>query len=90
MYKIKVIAPITSWNIERGYFTSCYRSRGEDGEQSTWIAFTDRPEEEHLHKVFKTRKQAENKIKFLEEKTLMNGYMSDWKFEAEEIPELNT
>lgn len=82
MYVIKVIVPITSWNTDWGYFTSCYRSHTNEG-YCTWIGY-DRIEEK-LWKKFKSYKSAENKIKFLKEKVDLNGYMCDWKFEIEEI-----
>ena len=87
MYRIKVTAPITNWNIDQGYFTCCYRCKmtSEDS-VSTWIGFiSDTHPEAYKIKTFETYKQAENKLKFLKEKNNQNGYMWNWKLEIEEI-----
>ena len=86
MFVIKVKAPITTLNVQTGYFRCCYRCKpaGEDG-SVTFIAFTDLEMEKHKIKKFKTYKQAENKIKFLKEKIEKNAYMYNWTFEIEEV-----
>lgn len=86
MYRIKVIAPISNWNKEEGYFTACYRCKplSEDS-ATTWIAFTNEcGPEAYKIKLFKTKKQAENKLNFLEQKIQENGCMWDWELTIEE------
>ncbi len=86
MYKIKVIAPLTNWNKEEGYFVGCYRCKllSEDS-SATWIAFSpENGPEAYKIKLFKTKKQAENKLKFLEQKIKENGFMFNWQLAIEE------
>lgn len=86
MYVISVKAPI-SWGTQIGFFTKCYRA-GTSGEGcATWIGFTDRDEEWSKIKQFKTYKEAQNKLKFLEKKKEENGYMWDWELAIEPITE---
>lgn len=88
MYRIKVTAPITNWNIETGYFTNCYRCKSSSEDSAaTFIGFTDRKEEQHLIKTFKTYKAAQKKIDFLKQKIDENGYMWHWILEIEEVQE---
>lgn len=87
MYRIKVIAPISSWNVEEGYFANCYRCRpSSEDSAATWINFiSEKAPDANKIKLFKTLKEAENKVKFLKEKIDLNGYMWHWELEIEEI-----
>lgn len=88
MYRIKVTAPITAWNIEKGYFTCCYRVKpSSEDSATTFIGFTDRQQEKHLIKTFKTYRAAEKKVEFLKQKIDENGYMWHWELEIEEVQE---
>ena len=86
MYVISVKTTI-GWTTQIGFFTKCYRA-GTTGEGiATWIGFTDRDEEWSKIKQFKTYKEAQNKLKFLEKKIEENGYMWDWELAIEQITE---
>ena len=87
MYRIKVIIPIDSVTVEKGYFSSCYRTTTCDG-PATFIGYIKNNEfDKEKIKLFKKYSVAKRKIKFLEEKVALNGYLFGTKFEIEEVKE---
>lgn len=87
MYRIKVTAPLTAWNVEQGYFICCYRCKPASEENcATFISFSNLHDlDGNKIKIFKTYKEAEKKLEFLKEKINQNGYMWHWELEIEEI-----
>lgn len=84
MYVIKIFEKnVSQIEIPIGYFYKCYICSVHQ-EKGTFIGWS----EKENCKKFKTKKAAENKILFLNQKKEINHYLDDFRFEIEEINEM--